>query len=342
MQQHIDKVRADLDAYTITTKEELDQFKQKFTSRKGVIAALLKELKNLPDEERKEIGQQLNAFKAAALHKLKLSTQHLIREQTQVTDSAEAPDPTLPPRVMTGAVHVLTATQKRLLQIFTSMGFGIAEGPDIEDQWHNFTALNFPPHHPARAMHDTFFLARDPDVLLRTHTSSVQVRVLERQGPPVRVVSVGKVFRKETISARAHCTFHQVEGLYVDQGVSFLALKETVGHFLRTLFGNNTAIRLRPSYFPFTEPSAEVDIRCCLCQAKGCSLCKYTGWVEIAGAGMVDPQVLINCGVDPQLYTGFAFGLGVERIAMLLHRIQDLRLFTTNDLRFLQQFASCS
>jgi phenylalanyl-tRNA synthetase alpha chain len=244
--------------------------------------------------------------------------------------------PTVPNEL--GSVHPLTLTQNRIIEIFERIGFNVADGPEIEDDWHNFTALNFPPNHPAREMQDTFFLEKDPDIALRTHTSSVQVRLMQTQKPPIRAIMPGRVFRNEAISARAHCIFHQVEGLYIDENVSLIDLKQTLYHFAKEMFGKNTKIRFRPSYFPFTEPSAEVDISCNICGGKGCNICKYTGWLEIGGSGMVDPNVLENCGIDSEKYTGFAFGMGIERMAMLKYRIQDLRLFTENDVRFLKQF----
>jgi phenylalanyl-tRNA synthetase alpha chain len=245
-----------------------------------------------------------------------------------------------------GTVHPLTLTRNRIVEIFERIGFNVSEGPEVEDDWHNFTALNFPHNHPAREMQDTFFIEKqgkgedkNDDIALRTHTSSVQIRVMENQKPPIRTLSPGRVFRNEAISARAHCVFHQVEGLYVDENVSFADLKQTLYHFAKEMFGKNTKIRFRPSYFPFTEPSAEVDISCFICDSKGCNVCKYSGWVEIMGCGMVDPNVLANCGIDPEKYTGFAFGMGIERIAMLKYQINDLRLFTENDVRFLRQFS---
>ena len=234
----------------------------------------------------------------------------------------------------------MSITKKRILEIFERIGFNVSNGPEIEDDWHNFTALNFPENHPAREMQDTFFIEKDPDIALRTHTSSVQVRVMEKQKPPIRTLSPGRVFRNEAISVRAHCIFHQVEGLYVDKNVSFADLKQTMLYFAKELFGKNTKIRLRPSYFPFTEPSAELDISCFICDQKGCKICKHTGWVEIGGCGMVDPNVLKNCNIDPEEYTGFAFGMGIERITMLKYQINDIRLFTENDIRFLRQFKS--
>ncbi|NVK83103.1 MAG: phenylalanine--tRNA ligase subunit alpha, partial [Cytophagia bacterium] len=255
--------------------------------------------------------------------------------------SEKHPDLTLPPvSGEFGSIHPLTATRNRFIQIFERIGFNVSSGPEIEDDWHNFTALNFPENHPAREMQDTFFIEKNPDIALRTHTSSVQIRVMENEKPPIRTLSPGRVFRNEAISARAHCVFHQMEGLYVDKGVSFADLKQTLYHFVKEMFDRDTKIRFRPSYFPFTEPSAEIDISCQICHGDGCNICKYTGWVEIGGSGMVDPNVLENCGIDSKVYSGFAFGMGIERITMLRYGIKDLRLFTENDVRFLKQFNS--
>jgi phenylalanyl-tRNA synthetase alpha chain len=250
-------------------------------------------------------------------------------------------DLTLPPISDTiGSLHPLSITKKRIIEIFERIGFNVSYGPEIEDDWHNFTALNFPENHPAREMQDTFFIEKNPDIALRTHTSSVQVRVMEKEKPPIRTLSPGRVFRNEAISVRAHCMFHQVEGLYVDKNVSFADLKQTMLYFAKEFFGKDTKIRLRPSFFPFTEPSAELDISCFICGQKGCKICKNSGWVEIGGCGMVDPNVLSKCNIDPEVYTGFAFGMGIERITMLKYQINDIRLFTENDVRFLKQFKS--
>jgi phenylalanyl-tRNA synthetase alpha chain len=260
-------------------------------------------------------------------------------ESSVEANSQEALDFTLPvPPDAVGSRHPLTIVRERMLQIFERMGFNISEGPEIEDDWHNFTALNFPLNHPAREMQDTFFVEKNPDVVLRTHTSSVQIRVMEKQKPPIRTISPGRVYRNEAISARAHCMFHQIEGLYVDKNVSFADLKQTLFHFVRELFGIEMEVRFRPSFFPFTEPSAEIDISCLICKGKGCNVCKHSGWVEIGGAGMLDPDVLKNCKIDAEEYSGFAFGMGIERIAMLKYQVRDLRLYTENDIRFLNQF----
>jgi len=280
----------------------------------------------------------LNQLKNQAQDKFRELVQQLNQQKSNKGKSHY--DFTLPPIPdPKGSIHPLTIIRGQIVQIFERIGFNLSEGPEIEDDWHNFTALNFPPNHPAREMQDTFFIEKNPDIALRTHTSSVQIRVMENQQPPIRTLSLGRVFRNEAISARAHCIFHQVEGLYVDKNVSFVDLKQTLLHFAREMFASNTKVRFRPSYFPFTEPSAEFDISCQICHGDGCNICKYTGWVEIAGSGMVDPNVLANCKIDPDQYTGFAFGMGLERIAMLKYEIKDLRLFTENDVRFLKQFS---
>ena len=290
-------------------------------------------------EEKKVYGQKINELKNLAQNKF----QELIKSLEKKEDSAEsAPyDLTLPSaKGALGSLHPITITRNRIIEIFEKIGFNVSDGPEIEDDWHNFTALNFPPNHPAREMQDTFFIEKNPDIALRTHTSSVQIRVMENEKPPIRTLCPGRVFRNEAISARAHCIFHQVEGFYVNENVSFVDLKQTLFHFAKEMFGKDTKVRYRPSYFPFTEPSAEIDISCNICKGVGCNVCKYTGWVEIAGSGMIDPNVLDNCGIDSEKYTGFAFGMGIERIAMLMWEINDLRLFTENDIRFLDQFKS--
>ncbi len=323
-------------AYTIENAQDLEDFRLKFIKKE--IPALMGNMKNIAPEDRKAFGMSVNALKETAQNKFKNFQEQLNEKNLEA--SIKIPlDLTLPVTPHTlGTVHPLSLTQNKIIEIFERIGFNVAEGPEIEDDWHNFTALNFPPNHPAREMQDTFFLEKDPDIALRTHTSSVQVRLMEQQKPPIRAIMPGRVFRNEAISARAHCIFHQVEGLYIDENVSLIDLKQTLYHFAKEMFGKNTKIRFRPSYFPFTEPSAEVDISCNICQGKGCNICKYTGWLEIGGAGMVDPNVLANCGIDPEQYTGFAFGMGIERMTMMRYRIQDLRLFTENDVRFLRQF----
>lgn len=335
--QKIDQIKAEIAAARAKTAAELEAYRMRFISKKSVVGALFAEMKSIPNEQKKAFGQAVNEVKQLAEEKFR----HLIEavESGSKGQRGPGPDLTLPPTTWAvGGIHPLTATRQRIVEIFERIGFNLSEGPEIEDDWHNFTALNFPENHPAREMQDTFFIEKNPDIALRTHTSSVQVRVMENQKPPIRTLSPGRVFRNEAISARAHCIFHQVEGLYVDQNVSFSNLKQTLYHFAKEMFGKHTQVRFRPSFFPFTEPSAEIDISCQLCGGKGCNICKGTGWVEIGGSGMVDPNVLENCGIDSVKYTGFAFGMGIERIAMLNYQINDLRLFTENDVRFLQQF----
>ena len=327
----------EIENYTVSNNDELEAYRLKFIGRKNVIGDLFAEMRNVAAEERKAYGQQINEIKNAAEAKFKELIAQL--ENQQGAGGEEHADLTLPPTPnLYGGIHPISSTRQEIIRIFERIGFNVSEGPEIEDDWHNFTALNFPENHPAREMQDTFFVEKNPDVALRTHTSSVQVRVMENQKPPIRTLSPGRVFRNEAISARAHCVFHQVEGLYIDKNVSFVELKQTLFHFAKEMFGEETKVRFRPSYFPFTEPSAEMDISCLICHGKGCNVCKYTGWVEILGAGMVDPAVLQNCGIDPKEYTGFAFGMGIERITMLKYGIKDLRLFTENDVRFLRQF----
>ena len=332
----------EITSFSATTKEEVEQFRLRFLSKKGILAELFAAMKSIPAEEKKQYGAQVNELKQAAEAKL-ASFQEMLEaaaDQAAATDI----DLTLPAEPLTlGARHPISLIRERILQIFSRIGFTVADGPEIEDDWHNFTALNFPENHPARDMQDTFFIEQrggSDSIALRTHTSSVQVRVMESTKPPIRMLMPGRVYRNEAISARAHCFFHQVEGLYIDDGVSFADMKQTLLYFSREMFGADTEIRLRPSYFPFTEPSAEMDITCELCKGKGCNVCKYTGWLEIMGCGMVDPNVLQNCGIDPERYSGFAFGMGIERIAMLKYDVKDLRLFSENDLRFLRQFAA--
>ncbi len=338
MKTKIEELLKEIAAFTTESKEELEQFRLKYLSKKGLIPSLFGEFKNVAPELRKEMGQALNNLKNTAQDKFNGLQQAI--EDKGTDDSAEG-DLTLPVDFEElGSRHPLSIIRNKIIDIFSRIGYTVSEGPEIEDDFHNFTALNFPEEHPARDMQDTFFIEKNPDLALRTHTSSVQVRVMEKTQPPIRTISPGRVFRNEAISARAHCIFHQVEGLYIDEGVSFADLKQTLLYFAQELFGKETQIRLRPSYFPFTEPSAEMDISCFICGGKGCNICKYTGWVEILGCGMVDPNVLENCGIDSEKYTGFAFGMGIERIAMLKYRVNDIRLFFENDKRFLKQFQS--
>jgi phenylalanyl-tRNA synthetase alpha chain len=319
------------------TPAELDEMRIKYISKKGIISQLFDDFRYVAPDQKKEVGKALNDLKSTALDKI-----NLLKEMLDVQDKDTVKiDLTSPGDSMgLGSRHPLAIVRNRIIDVFGRIGFIVLEGQEIEDDWHNFTALNFPAEHPARDMQDTFFIEKNPDVLLRTHTSNVQIRVMERTHPPIRAIFPGRVFRNEAISARAHCIFHQVEGLYVDENVSFADLKQTLLYFARELFGEETKIRLRPSYFPFTEPSAEMDISCSICGGKGCNLCKYTGWLEILGCGMVDPNVLEACNIDSQKYTGFAFGMGIERITMLLYGVKDIRLYFENDVRFLRQFQS--
>ena len=317
--------------------EQLEKFRIEFLSKKGKVPALFADFRNVAPEERKEMGQLINTLKSAVQNKIVALKETL--EQSAQSEGTDH-DLTLPPNITLGTRHPLSIVRNEIIDIFSRIGFSVSEGPEIEDDFHNFSALNFPPDHPARDMQDTFFIEKDPDIALRTHTSSVQIRVMENSEPPFRTVLPGRVFRNEAISARAHCIFHQVEGLAVDTDVSFADLKQTLFYFAKELFGEHTKTRFRPSYFPFTEPSAEMDVSCNICGGKGCNICKYTGWVEILGCGMVDPFVLESCNIDSKKYTGFAFGMGIERITMLKYQINDLRLFFENDLRFLEQFKS--
>ncbi len=322
--------------FTPQSEEELINFRVKFLGKKGVINDLFETFKNVPNENKKEIGKAINALKKNAQKKV-----NKFRGNFKSVELSEKFDLSRPVNLdALGGKHPISLIRNRILSIFKTVGFGLSEGPEIEDDWHNFSALNLAKEHPARDMQDTFFVQTNPDMLLRTHTSSVQVRYMEKKAPPIRTVSPGRVYRNEAISARAHCIFHQVEGLYIDQGVSFADLKKMILYFAKEMFGEKTEIRLRPSYFPFTEPSAEVDVSCNICNSKGCNVCKYTGFLEILGCGMVDPNVLQNCGIDPKKYTGYAFGMGIERIAMLSYGVDDLRLFFENDVRFLKQFSS--
>jgi phenylalanyl-tRNA synthetase alpha chain len=340
MNENIRKYLAEIEAFEAETPEQIEEFRIKFLSKKGIIPGLFGEMKNVAAEERKDYGQWLNHLKNSAEEKVNLLKETLGRETTQ---PGKTIDLTLPADFIgLGSRHPLSIVRSEILSIFSRMGFSVAEGPEIEDDWHNFTALNFPENHPARDMQDTFFIEKTPDIALRTHTSSVQIRVMEKTQPPIRSVFPGRVYRNEAISARAHCFFHQIEGLYIDEDVSFADLKQTLYYFATELFGKDTKIRLRPSYFPFTEPSAEMDISCFICGGKGCKVCKGSGWVEILGCGMVDPSVLENCHIDSKKYTGFAFGMGIERTTMLKYQINDIRLFFENDLRFLKQFESAT
>ncbi len=317
---------------------EVEMFRVKYLGKKGIISDLFEQFKSVPNEEKKDLGKALNQLKVIAMDKIEEFKAYC--EQSEELNSTN--DLSLPADfTQLGSRHVLSVVMNEITEIFARLGFTVAESVEIEDDWHLFSALNFPPDHPARDMQDTFFVEKEEgrqEVALRTHTSSVQVRVMESQKPPIRIIAPGRVFRNEAISARAHCIFHQVEALYVDKHVSFADLKQTLLYFAKEMFGAETQIRLRPSYFPFTEPSAEMDISCGICGGKGCNICKGTGWLEILGCGMVDPNVLQACGIDPTQYSGFALGMGVERMAMLKYQIRDLRLYFENDLRFLKQF----
>ena len=339
--QQIQTITQEIQNTVATTSAEVEAFRIKYLGTKGLVKNMMGEMKSVPNEQKKEFGQILNAFKVAAEEKLEILVAAL--GDTSTLDTSI--DTSLPGDEFTvGTRHPLNLVRNQMVSIFKRLGFAVAEGPEIEDDWHNFGAMNLPADHPARDMQDTFYVQEATDEnaawLLRTHTSSVQARVMETQKPPIRVICPGRVYRNETISARAHCFFHQVEGLYIDENVSFADLKQTLYFFVQEMFGKEVKVRFRPSYFPFTEPSAEMDISCQICSGKGCNICKHTGWVEILGSGMVHPKVLENFGIDPEKYTGFAFGMGVERIAQLKYQVNDLRLYSQNDLRFLQQFKS--
>jgi len=315
-----------------------ETYRIRFLGTKGIVKNLFQEMKQVPPERKKEFGQILNDFKQLA--ESKYDQAKSVNRQPSTVNQIDLSLPGDP--ISTGTRHPISLVRNRIVQIFGRLGFSVAEGPEIEDDWHNFTALNLPADHPARDMQDTFYIHKNPDWLLRTHTSSVQARVMEKQKPPIRIICPGRVYRNETISARAHCFFHQTEGLYIDENVSFADLKQTLYFFVQEMFGKSVRVRFRPSYFPFTEPSAEMDINCLICGGSGCNVCKHTGWVEILGSGMVHPKLLQNFNIDPNKYTGFAFGMGVERICQLKYRINDLRLYSQNDLRFLGQFVTAT
>jgi len=318
----------------IKDSDTAEKFRIKFLGSKNILKEIFASIKDVPNEEKKSYGQLVNLVKQAAEKKYEDYKSTLVSSQKKEIQDLTLPGVNLP----LGSRHPIAIIRDEIIDIFGRIGFQVVEDREIEDDWHNFSALNMPEDHPARDMQDTFFVHLDPDIVLRTHTSSVQVRIMENNQPPIRILSPGRVYRNETISARAHCFFHQVEGLYIDIDVSFPDLLQTLRYFAQEMFGEDTQIKVRPSYFPFTEPSAEVDVTCFLCHGKGCNVCKYTGWVEILGCGMVDPAVLQNCNIDPEEYSGFAFGMGIERITMLKYQIKDLRLFSENDVRFLQQF----
>ncbi len=344
MKERIQSLLQQVNDMKAANAEELEALRIKYLSKKGEITELFNEFREVPKEEKKEFGQALNQLRQQAEVRINEMREQFdaVRAQQDKLDLTRTPDP-----IELGTRHPLSLVREEIVDIFSRIGFTVAEGPEVEDDKHVYGMLNFPPEHPARDMQDTFFIEKEigvqkpTDVLLRSHTSSVQTRVMTSQKPPIRVLCPGRVYRNEAISARAHCFFHQVEGLYVDKNVSFADLREVLLYFAKEMFGPDTKIRLRPSYFPFTEPSAEMDISCDLCGGKGCSFCKGTGWVEILGCGMVDPNVLESCGIDSKVYTGYAFGMGVERITNLKYRVKDLRLFSENDIRFLRQFESC-
>ncbi len=335
MEERIKRLLEEVNAFQAANKEAVENFRLKFISRKGAITELFEEMKKISIEEKKKVGKVLNELKQSAEAKLSTLQENLENENAATTE-IDLTLPAVPNKV--GSLHPLTLTKNRIIEIFERLGFNVADGPEIEDDWHNFSALNFPDNHPAREMQDTFFIEKNPDLLLRTHTSNVQIRMMKNQKPPIRAIMLGRVYRNEAISARAHCFFHQVEGLYVDKNVGFADLKQTLYHFAKEMYGKDIKIRFRPSFFPFTEPSAEIDISCLICKGKGCNICKQSGWVEIAGSGMVHPNVLRNCGIDPEEFTGFAFGMGIERVTMLRYQVNDLRLYSENDIRFLKQF----
>jgi phenylalanyl-tRNA synthetase alpha chain len=342
MLDKIKEIQKDIALVRVSNQDELEKFRLKYLSKKGLVSLLFEDFRNIPSDLKKEVGMKLNILKQEVQEKYKsLKDTLVVIEDISKTNDLTRPAFPLEP----GSRHPISIVRKEIIDIFSRIGFIVSEGPEIEDDDHVFTRLNFAPEHPARDMQDTFYISRiseedsnPDDILLRTHTSSVQVRVMQNQKPPIRTISPGRVFRNEAISARAHCIFHQVEGLYIDENVSFADLKQTLLYFAREMFGKEIEIRLRPSYFPFTEPSGEMDVNCKICGGKGCNVCKYTGWLEVLGCGMVHPNVLEACNIDSIKYTGFAFGMGIERVAMLKYQVNDLRLYFENDLRFLGQF----
>ena len=335
MKQKIEQLHEVVNSWNANSAEELEAIRIKYLSKKGEISELFNQFRKVPNDQKREMGQLLNQLRDTAQNRLNelkaaLEAQRQEADKLDLTRTAEP--------IALGTRHPLSLVKNEIIEIFSRIGFTVAEGPEIEDDWHVFESLNFPPEHPARDMQDTFFIEQHPDILLRTHTSSIETRVMTKQQPPIRILAPGRVYRNEAISYRAHCFFHQVEGLYVDKNVSFADLKQALLYFAREMFGEDTKIRLRPSYFPFTEPSAEMDISCNICGGKGCPFCKHTGWVEILGCGMTDPNVLEACGIDSKVYSGYAFGMGVERITNLKYQVKDLRMFSENDVRFLEQF----
>jgi phenylalanyl-tRNA synthetase alpha chain len=338
--QQIENYKQEIAQLQTNGAESLEAYRIKFLGTKGIVKNLMGEMKNVPVEKKKEFGQLLNEFKQFAEAKYERWKEELSGE---TADAGPRIDTSLPGTPLPlGSRHPISLMLNHIISIYQRLGFSVAEGPEIEDDFHNFTALNLPEHHPARDMQDTFYIQQNPDWLLRTHTSNIQIREMEKGQLPLRIICPGRVYRNETVSARSHCFFHQVEGLYVDENVSFADLKQTLYYFVQEMYGKDVKVRFRPSYFPFTEPSAEMDISCQICGGKGCSMCKHTGWVEILGCGMIHPNVLTNCGIDPNKYTGFAFGMGIERPALLKYGINDIRLFSENDVRFLRQFTAAT
>ncbi len=338
MIQKIEQLMQEISALQAKTAEEAEALRIKYLSKKGEISQLMNDFRNVPGEQKKEVGMKINELKTLAQEKitaLKDNAGEVATTGSAAIDLTRTPYP-----IALGARHPLTIVKNEIVDIFSRMGFTLADGPEVEDDWHVYSSMNFADDHPARDMQDTFFVEAHPDIILRSHTSSVQARVMENTQPPIRVICPGRVYRNEAISARAHCFFHQVEGLYIDKNVSFTDLKQVLLLFAQEMFGPETKIRLRPSYFPFTEPSAEMDVSCTLCKGKGCSLCKGAGWLEILGCGMVDPAVLEANGIDSSVYTGYAFGMGIERITNLKYQVKDLRMFSENDVRFLDEFTS--
>jgi phenylalanyl-tRNA synthetase alpha chain len=336
--EQIESIKKEVSSFAADHAKSAEEFRIKYLGTKGIVKSIMGEMKNVPNEQKKEFGQVLNDFKLFVEQKydeLKAAGQNGQASAVSSIDLSLPGDP-----VPLGSRHPITLMKNRIISIFQRLGFAVAEGPEIEDDWHNFTALNLPVHHPARDMQDTFYVNQNPDWLLRTHTSNTQIREMEKGKLPIRVICPGRVYRNETVSARSHCFFHQIEGLYIDENVSFADLKQTLYFFVKEMYGKDVRVRFRPSYFPFTEPSAEMDVSCFICGGTGCNICKKTGWVEILGCGMIHPNVLQNCHIDPNKYTGFAFGMGIERPAMLKYGINDIRLFSENDLRFLNQFTS--
>ena len=339
MLQKIEQLMQEVAALKAATAQEAEDLRIKYLSKKGIVNELMTEFRNVPAEQKKEVGMKINELKQATLERIN-ALKEAVASQEQAGDDLDLTRTPYPVRL--GTRHPLTIVKNEIVDIFSRLGFVLAEGPEVEDDWHVYSSMNFADDHPARDMQDTFFVESHPDIILRSHTSSVQARVMEKQQPPIRVICPGRVYRNEAISARAHCFFHQVEGLYIDKNVSFTDLKQVLLLFAQEMFGPDTKIRLRPSYFPFTEPSAEMDISCHLCGGKGCSFCKHTGWVEILGCGMVDPAALEANGIDSTQYTGYAFGMGIERITNLKYQVKDLRMFSENDKRFLDEFTSAN